>query len=75
MLGVGGSVVVRAEREMELLVAEVVGLGAVAEPGEFHFEIGLGVAYIDDDEGAVVGDLAAALREAQGLLVEFQGAV
>ena len=41
MEGVGGFKVVRAEGEMELLLADVVGLGMVPEPGQLQLEVAL----------------------------------
>ena len=75
VFGVEGGVVLGAEGEVELLVAEVVGFGAVAEPGELEEEVALAVGEVDDLEGAVLGVDVAALLEAEGLFVEGKAAV
>ena len=73
VLGVEGIVVLGTEGEVELLVAEVVGFGAVAEPGEFELEIALMVGEVDNLEGAVFGVDVAALLEAEGLITLKEG--
>ena len=75
VLGVEGIVVLGAEGEVEFLVAEVVGFGAVAEPGEFELEIALMVGEVDNLEGAVFGVDVAALLEAEGLFIEGKALV
>lgn len=64
VFGVEGIVVFGAEGEMELFVAEVVGFGAVAEPGELELKVALVVGEIDNLEGAILGVDVAALLEA-----------
>ena len=49
---------------MELFIAEVVGFGAVAEPGELELESALMVGEVDNLEGAILGIDVAALLEA-----------
>ena len=64
VFGVEGIVVFGAEGEVELFIAEVVGFGAVAEPGELELEIALMVGEVDNLEGAILGIDVAALLEA-----------
>lgn len=64
VFGVEGIVVFGAEGEVELFVAEVVGFGAVAEPGELELKVALVVGEIDNLEGAILGVDVAALLEA-----------
>ena len=75
VFGVEGIVVLGTEGEVELLVAEVVGFGAVAEPGEFELEIALMVGEVDNLEGAVFGVDVATLLETEGLFIEGKAAV
>ena len=73
MESVGGGVVVRPEGQVELLLADVVGLGVVPQPGQLQLEGRLIVAHVHDDERSVGGLPAADLPEPQGLVIEGQG--
>ena len=75
VFGVEGIVVLGTEGEVELLVAKVVGFGAVAEPGELKLEVALMVGEVDNLEGTVFGIDVAALLEAEGLFIEGKAAV
>ena len=48
-----------AHAKVAFVFAELVGLRVVAQPGQLQAERGLPVAQINQDEGAVVGSLAA----------------
>ena len=68
-------VVVHAHRHVGVTVAVVVGALKAAVPGELKLEVALVVSDEDDEPAAVLGPLAAALGEAQRLLVERQRGV
>ncbi len=70
MQGVGGGEIVRDERQVEFVVAEVVGFLPVPKPGQLQLMAGLAVAEEDEDEAAVGGLLPPHLLELEGLLVE-----
>ena len=75
MLGEGGVEVVGAQREMYLVVAEVVGLGAVAQPGQLHGVGGVRVADEYELEAAVGGLVGGDRLQPERLGIEFEAAV
>ena len=75
VLGVGRFVVRGLQGQVELALAQVVLLGMIPQPGELQAEGGFPVPQENDDEAAVLRLLAADRLQAQGLLVEGQGAV
>ena len=51
--GMRGGLVLHAHGEVNLVVAQVIGLGAVAQPGQLQLKRRGAVGEIDQDEGAV----------------------
>ena len=72
---VRGFVVVRTERKMEFTLAEVIGLGMIAQPCELQLEPAVRRCKIDEDEGAVGCGFAAYFPEAERFVVECDGGV
>ena len=65
--------VFRLKCQMELIVAQVVGvLLPVAQPGQLQLVAGRGVAQIDEDKASVCRLLAAYLLKSQCFLIKFQ---
>ena len=68
-------VLIRHEGQVELALPQVIGLGAVPQPGKLQLEVGAAVPQVDQLEGAVGGVLHPHRLQAQGLLVEGQAPV
>ena len=65
--------VFRLKCQMELIVAQVVGvLLPVAQPGQLQLVAGRGVAQINKDKASVCRLLAAYLLKSQCFLIKFQ---
>ena len=70
MQTVGSFEVIRAEGQMELALAQIIGLGMILQPSQFQLKIALVIAHINDDEAVTV--LAALFVKAQCFLIESQ---
>ena len=68
-----GVVLVGLEGQVVLTLAQIVGLGAVTQPGQFQVEGAAGAVTQEHQfEGAVGGVLLPHRRKVQGLLVKSQ---
>ena len=65
-----GGLVLHAHGEVDLVVAQVIGLGAVAQPGQFQLKRRGAVGEIDQDEGAVRRFLPAVFLEAECFVIK-----
>ena len=61
--------------QVELALPQVVGLGAVLQPGQLQLKAGLPVSQVHQPEGAVLRLLGAYRGELQSFMVEGQGPV
>ena len=68
----GGCHIRRRHGEVIFQLAEIIGLGAVAQPCELKLEIGFAVAEIDELERAVGRELFAHRLQTERLLIERQ---
>ena len=64
--------IVDRKGEMELIVAEIVRLVPVAQPGQLELVRRRAVRQVDDGEAAVLGVDAADLLEAECLILKFE---
>lgn len=71
MAGMGGGVVVDLKGQVEFVVPEIVGLCAVAQPGQFELMGAAAVFKVDDDEAAVRRVDTAYLIHIEGILIEL----
>ena len=64
--------IVDRKGEMELIVAEIVRLVPVAQPGQLELVRRRAVRQVDDGEAAVLGVDAADLLETECLIIKFE---
>ena len=51
---VGGIKVVGAKCQMELTLAQIIGLGMILQPGQLQLKAALGIAQVDDNKAVAV---------------------
>lgn len=68
-------VLIGVEGQVELALAQVVGLLAVPQPGQLQLKLGEAVPQVHQTEGAVLGVLHPYGLQAQGFFVEVQALV
>ena len=68
--GMRGGFVLHAHGEVDLVVAQVIGLGAVAQPGQLQLKRRGAVGEVDQDEGAVRRFLPAVFLEAECFVIK-----
>ena len=65
--------IIGPQRQMELALAQIVGLGVIAEPGQLQAEIRLSVAQIDKEEAPVLRRLSLSHgSEVQSVLIKLK---
>ncbi len=72
MAGMGGFVIIDLECQVKFVVAEIVRLLAVSEPGQFQLVRAVPVLQIDDDEAPVLRLDPPHFVHVKGITVEFQ---
>ena len=72
MLFVGCRHILRHKGEVKFLLAEVIGLRAVAQPCQFKLKIRDSVAEVYEPEAAVGGCLFTNRLQSEGLVIEFK---